>query len=135
MSTKIRSGRYSTAEALVLVLELACIVMLLLVPIEVLAPFIHRRNSRFVLSFAVFGESFLMLLLYVALVWWWRDRWTVSRGLSEYAAFGPPVGHVNAQFFAEFDGIAFIVGVAPLCGSIGRSPCTIRPKQTIRRRY
>jgi hypothetical protein len=113
MNSRIAGGYFSAREARLLTSEMAGIICLLLLPVQALAPIFHRGKGKLWISIAVLFESFLVLLLYSGFVWWWRENWDISKGLSENAAFGPLVGHVNATFFSGFDGLAFMIGVIP----------------------
>jgi hypothetical protein len=114
MNSFISGGAVSFSAARLLTIELAVIMCFLLLPVQVLPALLWRKRSRLWIGMCTFGLAFIVLFLYAAYVWEWREHWDISKGLSENAAFGPIVGHINAFFFKEFMGLAYVIAVVPI---------------------
>jgi uncharacterized membrane protein len=114
INSQIAKGVVSSAAARRLTIELAGIICFLLLPVQVFPTVSWRKRSRLWIGTLTFGLALVVLFLYAAFVWEWREHWDISQGLSENAAFGPLVGHINAFFFAEFNGLAYVIAVAPI---------------------
>jgi hypothetical protein len=114
MSSDITEGTVSIAAARLLTIELAGIICILLLPVQILPAFLWRKRSRLWIGMSTFGLAFIVLFLYAAFVWEWREHWDISKGMSENAAFGPVVGHINAYFFKEMMGLSYVFAVAPI---------------------
>jgi hypothetical protein len=131
MKSRISGGYFSSGEARLLTAQMASIVCLLLLPVQALAPYMRRKRSKLWITFGTFGAALAVLLLYPGFVWWWREHWDISKGLSENAAFGPVLGHLNATFLSGFDGLAYAVGVAPPVSAIAAVLVLVGPQASL----
>jgi hypothetical protein len=113
MSSVIKGGAYSLSEARALVLKMSIITMIMLSLSVIPSARSPQFKSRISLFLSTVFWAAIPLFAYTSWVFWWRERWTPEKGMDEYAAFGPVVGHVNAAFFAEFNFLTYLLIVLP----------------------
>lgn len=113
MHALIDGGFYSRHEAILLVTEMALITTCLATIVWLAAPYIHPNAGRIGIAIRAVLETWLLLVLYTSAVVICRDHWTPAKGMSEYAAFMPVIGHVNAAFFAEAGWLEYVIVVIP----------------------
>jgi hypothetical protein len=118
MSSVVNGGAYSLSEARTLVLQMSLITMTVLSLSAIPSMRLPQLKRRVSLFFSTAYLAAIPLFAYASWVFWWRERWTVQKGLSEFAAFGPVVGHVNAAFFAEFKFLSYVLFVLPIISII-----------------
>jgi hypothetical protein len=114
LNSRISEGILSLGTARRLTIEMAGIICFILLPVQGLPLVLRHKVSRLWVSISTLVMAVIVLLLYAGFVWEWREHWDISKGLSESAAFGPLVGHINAQFFSGYDGLSYIIGVVPV---------------------
>jgi hypothetical protein len=114
MSAIVKGAGYSASEARTLVWQMSLVTMILLSlsAIPSMKPLQQEGRLRILLE-TVFWAA-IPLFAYTSWVFWWRERWTPEKGMDEYAAFGPVVGHINAAFFAEFKFLSYLLFVLPV---------------------
>lgn len=82
------------------------------------SPHIHNQQRWVRLAIKTALETAAILAIYGVAVVAWRQNWTPEKGLTEAAAFGPILGHVNAEFFAEYGFLEYFIFVVPLVAVI-----------------
>ncbi len=113
MRGQVSGGFRTFSQAVVLVIGMATITTVLTAIVWILSPRLHRELSWIGLALRTCGETAIILILYAALVFAWRETWSPARGMSESASFLPIVGHINAEFFAEAGWLEFLIVVVP----------------------
>lgn len=116
MGLQVRGGYYQENQALVLVAQMGLIVAVLTGIIWTVVAWRRTERRGWRLGWSVTWRTWIILILYVALVLFRREMWTPSQGTSDGAMFLPIVGHTNAHFLAEAEYISFLLQVIPVAG-------------------
>jgi hypothetical protein len=114
MSLQVKDGVLPFLEARRLVVELSVLTAALSAAVWIANPLVHRQGTWIKLAVTITLETALILILYTAAVFVWRDHWNPADGMSEPAQFMPIVGHVNAQFFSDFLWLEYLCVVVPI---------------------
>jgi hypothetical protein len=105
---------YTYNEAVLLTIQMALLTTCLTAVVWIVSPYVHKNLNRISLGVTTVVETVIVLALYTAVVFAWRQNWRPEKGLSESAAFMPFVGHINAAFFSDFLWLEYLVAVVPL---------------------
>jgi hypothetical protein len=110
----VKGGVYSFSQALFLAFKLSVLTTILTSLVWLLSPLFHKQQSKLELAIKTAVESGLILIIYTAVVFFWRQQWSPEKGMSEAGAFIPFLHHVNAEFFSEFLWMEYLVCVVPV---------------------
>ena len=113
MRKQAEGGYRTLSQAIHLTIEMSVLTTVLAAITWFVSRRIHRRATWIGLAIKTALETAVVLTLYTALVIFWREQWTPEKGLSDSAAFMPVVGHINAEFFADFGWLTYLVVVVP----------------------
>ncbi len=113
MGAQVQGGFYTYRGAVILTVEMSLLTTGLTAIVWIVSPYLHQHSTWISLTIKTALETGLVLTLYAAAVFAWRQQWTLEKGMSESAAFMPFVGQVNAAFFAEFLWLEYLVAVVP----------------------
>lgn len=118
IGAQIRGGVYSRNQALSLVFKMGLITTIL----TGLAWLFVRRSRKVdqwsLMVWSVIWRTALLEIGYAFLVVARRQLWKPNQGLGDSNMFLPIVGHLNAQFFAEWKWLSFLLLVVPAVGVI-----------------
>jgi hypothetical protein len=133
MNQSVAGGAHNFRQALLLTIEMSGITTALTALVWIVSPYLHKQQTWIGLAIKTTVETGLILILYTAAVFAWRQNWTPAKGLTEDAAFMPVLGHVNAEFFSDFLWLEYLVAVIPLVSILSGvlSSCSIFFKDNI----
>jgi hypothetical protein len=118
IAAQIRGGVYSHNQALALVLKMGLITTALTGVTWFYAGRLRKVAERRLMIWGVIWRTALLEAGYAFLVVARRQLWRPSQGLGDSNMFLPIVGRLNAQFFAEWKWLSFLLLVVPAAGVI-----------------
>jgi hypothetical protein len=118
MRMQIQGGYYYREQALALVGKMALIITILTGAIWLMLDWRRPKQRGWRLGWNVAWKTWVILVVYVAIVVIRRQIWTPSQRINDGAMFLPIIGCTNAQFLSEFRWLAFLVQVVPVVGIV-----------------
>jgi hypothetical protein len=118
IAAQIRGGVYSHNQALALVLKMGLITTTLTGVAWFFAGRFRKVGQRSSMVWSVIWRTALLEAGYALIVVARRQLWNPSQGLGDSNMFLPIIGHLNAQFFAEWKWLSFLLLVVPAVGVI-----------------
>ena len=86
MSRAVGGGVHNFRQAVLLTVAMSGVTTTLAAVVWTISPFLHKRQTWIGLAIKTTVETGLILIIYTAVVFVWRQNWTPTQGLSEEAA-------------------------------------------------
>ena len=118
MAAQIRGGVYSHNHALALVLKMGLLTTILTGVVWFFAGRFRKITKWKLMVWSAMWRTALLEAGYALLAVARRQLWRPSQGLGDSNMFFPIVGHLNAQFFAEWKWLSFLLLVVHAMGVI-----------------